>query len=136
MRYTLVFIVFSVGAAQATELPMPRQYWCSLERVVDVVGGQQNFDDAPYQDHRRPTLSSFPHEDQSQIAFFALSDDGTVYAYSRLAGEGAMKHMIHGVFDFETARLITTRSNLLATNNGAWLSQAVSFTSVCTEVEN
>ena len=90
----------------------------------------------PIQDHRRPTLSSFPHEDQSQIAFFALSDDGTVYAYSRLAGEGAMKHMIHGVFDFETARLITTRSNLLATNNGAWLSQAVSFTSVCTEVEN
>ena len=136
MRAVIILIAVMGGSAHATEMPSPRQYWCSLERIENAIGGFKSFDDSPFEANRRPTLLVFPHVDQSSITFSTINDAGTVYAYTRLAGEGVVQHMIHGVFEFETARLITSRSNLLPTNDGAWLPQSVSFISVCTEATN
>lgn len=61
-----------------------------------------------------------------------MSEDGTVYAYARIVGEGIRQYAIHGTFDFSTQKLVTTRSVVFPTNDDSWVTSAATFVFLCT----
>lgn len=61
----------------------------------------------------------------------AVSEDGSVYAYAKQHKDGLKRYMIHGTFDFETQRLVTTRSVLFPATDGTWVTEATAFNHLC-----
>ena len=137
MRLVLAAAVTVIALpALGQDFPAPRNYWCSLQRADQYENGRMRFESGEFNDDRRPSLVTFPHPSDTELAGRAMSSDGQRYAYARLINDGIEQYMIHGVFDFSDMTLFTTRSTLFHTSDGGWVANAASFVSVCTEAQD
>lgn len=133
MRLISVAALIALPAAAYTQsLPEPRSYYCSLDKVEEYENGRNIWDPDAYEDERRPNLSTFPRQGDENLVAEAMSEDGTVYAYMRIVGEGIRQYAIHGTFDFPAQRLVTTRSVIFPTNDDSWVTSAATFVFLCT----
>lgn len=132
MRLTIIAALLATPAlAQDQNFPEPRSYHCSLDKINEYDDGRVSFNPEAYEGERRPNLSTFPRLDDENLVAEAMSDDGTLYAYMRILGEGIRQYVIHGTFDFSQQRLVTTRSAIFPTNDDSWLTSAASFVYLC-----
>lgn len=132
MRVAFI-IAASLVAAPATpqaELPAPTEYFCSMERAIVAVNGEITFRDL-YNKHKRPSAVTIPKTGDEGFVAESVSEDGEVYSYIKKSGDGMDSHMIHGVFNFNTKNLITSRSILFPTDAGAWVTESASFIHLC-----
>jgi hypothetical protein len=135
MRLAIFAAVFAMPAlAQEQVFPEPKSYYCSLDSVNEYDDGRSSWNPEAYEDERRPSLSTFPRQNDDNLVTEAMSEDGTVYAYVRILGEGIRQYAIHGTFDFSAQRLVTTRSAIFPTDDDSWVTSAASFVFLCSPV--
>lgn len=122
------------NAEASTEQPPQGVYFCAINNAIEGIDGLDTFS-AKRDYFEAPSRSEFPRPDREFITEDGYTEDSRYYWYIKTQPFTFGTYTIHGVFDFETLTLNTSRSMISHMEGGGIGTVATSFEFLCSILE-